>query len=238
LRLELRDKRAAVSRDLEEIGDKVSPKRIADRAGSKVKNAAVGVKEKVMGSAEDVADSASDAADRAASRVGDIRERVGEAPEIIRTKTGGNPMAAGLIAFGFGLLAASLMPPSEKERELMDHAEDQLRQVAATAGDMASTMKDELQETTQDVVADLRESASQHVQNVKDDASGAAQDVASHAKDEAVETAQQIRSDDDETEMLPGMASPTDQTAVYSTTPTPGYPQTMGVPTDPPYTNP
>lgn len=234
LRLELRDKREAVGRDLEEIGDKVSPKRIADRAGSKVKNAAVGVKDKVMGSADEVAGSASDVAGRATSRVGDLKDRVGETPDMIRTKTEGNPIAAGLIAFGFGLLAASLLPPSEKETELVDHAEDHLRQVAATAGDMAGSVKDELQESGQSVVADLRESAVEHVQNVKDEASGAAQQVAEHAKEQAVETAQQVRSDDDTVAYPVTTPSALDQPVAHTpTTGSPGYPTTMGVPVDP-----
>jgi len=234
LRLELRDKREAVGRDLEEIGDKVSPKRIADRAGSRVKNAAISVKDKVMGSAEDAADSASDVAGRASSRVGDLKDRVGETPELIRTKTEGNPIAAGLIAFGFGLLAASLIPSSDKEKELVERAEDQLQQVAATAGDMAGTVKEELQESGQSVVADLRESAEQHVQNVKEQASDAAEQVTDHAKDQVADTAEQITSGDD-TEAFPATtpstaAQPVPHTA---TTGAPGYVETMGVPVDP-----
>ena len=41
-----------------------------------------------------------------------------------RRQTQGNPLAAGLIAFGVGWLVSSLLPDSQKERELAHQLKD------------------------------------------------------------------------------------------------------------------
>jgi uncharacterized protein YjbJ (UPF0337 family) len=232
LRLELRDKRAAVSRDLEEIGDKVSPKRTIDRAGSKVKQKVTGVKDKVMGSAENVAGSASDVAGTAGEKVGNVKDRVAGAPEALRQTTEGNPLAVGLIAFGAGLLAASLIPATRRERELMGQVEEPLQKAAEVVGDAAATVKDELQGEAQNVVADLRDSAQQHVQNVKEEASSAATDVAEGAKEQAQDAVQQVKQGDDADQTQPQYPPTVQEPVAYTaTTPPAGYPSPMGAET-------
>ena len=67
----------------------------------------------VAGQARHVAGSAKDGAQQVATRAA---EEIRDAPDLIQQQTQGNPLAAGLIAFGTGLLLATLFPPTEAEQ--------------------------------------------------------------------------------------------------------------------------
>ncbi len=73
-----------------------------------------------------------------------------------RRKTQGNPLAAGLIAFGAGLLVSSLIPASQKEREAAD--------ALKTAAEPLTT---ELTEAAKHVAEGLKEPAQAAMENVK-----------------------------------------------------------------------
>ena len=70
-------------------------------------------------------------------------------------------MAAGLIAFGAGLLVSSLIPSSQKEQEavgrLQEKAEPLKEQVSQAASGLAAGLK----EPTQQAVESVKETASQ-----------------------------------------------------------------------------
>src|SRR5215213_1349562 len=98
------------------------------------------LKEKVMGSAQDttsqahgmasnaagsVQGAASSAADSVSSAASTAVGAVQQAPDQVIRQTQGNPLAAGLIAFGVGWLVSSLLPASEKEREVASRVNDQ-----------------------------------------------------------------------------------------------------------------
>ena len=93
---------------------------------------------------------------------------------MVRRRTEGNPLAAGLIAFGAGWLLASLIPASEPEQQaasqVKDFATEQGRPVAQQLG-----------EAGQQAAQQLRESAQERVEYVKDTATDAASTVASEA---------------------------------------------------------
>ena len=115
IRREIEATRAELSNDVNALSDKVSPEKIVERQKKKISGAARSVKESIMGSA----DSASSTAQGAVSAVGDkvsaVGDAVSDAPSAVKSKTRGNPLAAGLIAFGAGMLVSSLFPASEKE---------------------------------------------------------------------------------------------------------------------------
>ena len=77
-----------------------------------------------MGSTEDSAVAASQAKNAAVSTASDALnsagERIGDVPQTVQRKTQGNPIAAGLIAFGAGWLVSSLLPPTRKEQEFAE----------------------------------------------------------------------------------------------------------------------
>ena len=131
IRADIERTRGELSRDVDALGDKVNPSNAARRQVDRVKSGVTRAKDRVMGTAHDTMDSARDTshgvADRgreAASSVADsarhtassVADTVGSAPRAVREQTQGNPLAVGLVAFGLGLVAASLIPASRTEQ--------------------------------------------------------------------------------------------------------------------------
>ena len=97
LRREIAATRADMDRTLAELEDRVSPSRIRERQTAKVRSRWDGVKTSVMGSADEVNDTLDDA-----------QQAVQQVPQELESATRGNPLAAGLIAFGIGSIAGVL----------------------------------------------------------------------------------------------------------------------------------
>ena len=117
------------------------------------------------------------ARDRASSAM----ETVSGVPETARRQTQGNPVVAGAVALGVGWLIGSLMPQSEKERELARKVEPQLAEVASTVKAEGQQMASDLQEPAQDAVEQIKEAGREATTEVKDSGAAAAQSVKEHA---------------------------------------------------------
>jgi hypothetical protein len=170
IRADIEATRARLGTNVDAVADKVTPSHIVQRQTDKVKenvkDAVFGVKEKVMGAADHTAGNVHSAGGSAASHLNDAGSAVADAPHLAKTKTQGNPLAAGLIAFGAGLLVSSLIPASQKEREAAD--------ALKTAAEPLTT---ELTEAAQHVAEGLKEPAQAAMENVKATATDAAQNV-------------------------------------------------------------
>jgi hypothetical protein len=162
--------RAGLTDTFDEIGERVSPKRIVQRRTDRMREGMRNAKETVMGTAWSAGDSVSGVADSAMSTVTD-------APDVARRHTEGNPIAAGLIAFGGGLLLASVLPKTDTER----HAAQQLRPhvdaVKQQVMDAGREMKDELSSSAQDAADQVKQAAADATGEVRAEASSAADDV-------------------------------------------------------------
>jgi gas vesicle protein len=140
-----------------------------------------------VGTAQDAASTAAGAVqDAASTAVGAVQE----APQAIRRQTRGNPLAAGLIAFGVGWLVSSLLPATRREQELADQARQQATQVvqekvAPVAQQVAGEVKENLREPAQQAVESVKSTAQDAGQTVVEDGKSAAQDVQSRAQDAA-----------------------------------------------------
>ena len=160
IRADIEETRARLGTNVDAVADKVTPSNIVNRqtekAKDKVRNAVFGMKEKVMGAADTATSKVSSATGSAGSTMGDAGSTIGstlsdagsaiaDAPHQAAAKAQGNPLAAGLIAFGAGLLVSSLIPPSQKEREaaqtLKSAADPVTTQLTDAAKDMAQGMK-------------------------------------------------------------------------------------------------
>lgn len=161
IRADIEATRARLGTNVDAVADKVTPSHIVQRQTDKVKDAVFGVKDKVMG-----------AADHGGENLSEAGATIGDAPAQVKAKTRGNPLAAGLIAFGAGLLVASLIPASEQEREAAD--------ALKTAAEPLTT---ELSEVAKDVAEGLREPAQEAVENVKAAAADATEHVQSEGQD-------------------------------------------------------
>jgi hypothetical protein len=158
----------------------------ADRVSSTASAAASTVQDTASSAAGTVQDAASAAAgtvqDAAPTAVGAVQE----APQAIRRQTQGNPLAAGLIAFGVGWLVSSLMPATEKERQLAQQAETAVREnkdaLLAPAKQVAQELKEELQPAAQQAAQEVKATAQDAAQTVKQEGQSAAQDVQGQAQ--------------------------------------------------------
>src|SRR6185295_4927873 len=126
IRADIERTRAAISDDVDDLAESVKPKNVAGRQVDKVKEAASNIKDHVMGSDDDdydgsavgtVSATASSAKEVVGEKASDAGEALRRAPRRAKRKAQGNPLAAGMIAFGLGMLVSSLIPSTEKERE-------------------------------------------------------------------------------------------------------------------------
>jgi gas vesicle protein len=201
LRREIDRTRAELGTDVDALTEKVTPSRVVGRRVDKTKDAIGGLKEKVMGGTSDATSSAGDTLSGAASSVqGGVHSAastVGDTASTAAVKTKqaakGNPLAAGVVAFGLGWLVSSLLPASDKERQLAHQVKDQaqpaVQAVGQQAGQVLSEVKDNLQEPAQQAVQSVKETATDAADTVKGDAQSAASDVKSQAQD----SGQQLR---------------------------------------------
>ncbi|MGV2855544.1 DUF3618 domain-containing protein [Glutamicibacter sp. AGC13] len=180
LRAEIAQTRGDMQQDVDAIADRVSPSHIAHRQSEKVKDSFRKVKDSVMGTGESTSDQLHHYSEDAAEAVRDAPHRVVE-------QTTGNPLAAGIIAFGAGLLASSLLPGTQKEAELVQRVKDKAEPLAEEAKDAAKRIAEDLREPARQAAEDLRDSAQESVQTVKSEANSEAEHLHGEAKDTAKE---------------------------------------------------
>ena len=216
IRREIERTQAALSQNVDALTDKVTPGKIVERRVDRARDAATRLKEKVMGSvtsddpygssgqggvrtaASQAADRVSGTASAAASSVQDAAagtvqdaaataaDAVQQAPQAIRRQTRGNPLAAGLIAFGAGWLVSSLLPATRREQELADQAKQVAQEkVQPVVQQVASEVGDNLREPAQQAVESVKATAQDAKDTVAEEGRFAAQDVQGRAQDAA-----------------------------------------------------
>ncbi len=168
--------RRNLSADVDTLAREANPTTIAKRKVGRMTSAVGGVRDRVMGSAQDAGSSLADAQSSAA-------DAAQSAPRAVRQHTQGNPLAAGLIAFGAGLLVASMLPASEREQEaalaVKEKAEPLTQELTDVAKDAAQNLKVPAQNATQAV----KETVTEAADTVKAEGTSAAQDVQGRAAD-------------------------------------------------------
>ena len=210
IRREIERTQANLSTDVDALTEKVTPGRIVDRRIGRARAAVGNLKDRVIGSndpggqynpyarnqgarvqqtASSVASSASDAASSAASTVSDTASSAAaslqEAPQHAIRQTQGNPLAAGLIAFGVGWLVSSLLPASRQEQQLAEQARNKASELREPLANIANEVKDNLQEPAQQAVDSVKSTATEAGRTVADEGRSAAQDVRGTTQDAA-----------------------------------------------------
>ena len=199
IRADIERTRSALSNDVDDLAESVKPKNVAGRQVGKVKEAASNLKDRVMGSDDDdysgsavgtVGDKASSAKDTVSEKASDARDAVRQAPSRMKRRAQGNPLAAGMIAFGLGMLVSSLIPSTEKEREAVSQLQDNLEPVKEKASEVAQDMADNLRQPAQEAAESVKAAATEGVESVKQEGQSAAADVKDQAQ-ASKETVQQ-----------------------------------------------
>jgi gas vesicle protein len=203
-----------LSADFDALTDKVSPPRIVERRVQQTRSAMTSVKDKIMGSATErtsalggtvsssassAMDTVSSARDTVADKASSAADMAGSAPDLARQRTRGNPLAAGLIAFGAGWLVASLLPATEPEQQVAsqvkDLAAEKGRPVAQQLGQAGQEAAQELRDSAQQRAQSVKETATDAASTVRDEAQSHASDVADHTKEARGRVTEQAGSD-------------------------------------------
>lgn len=208
--------RQDLSRDVEALSDKVSPTRVVERRVQRTRYGLTRMKDRVMGTAYHGREAVGSKASQVAGTATDTASGTADA---VRQRTEGNPLAAGLIAFGAGWLVSSLLPPTEREKQLAGAVVDTAKERGGPVAQEAASMGQEMGER-------LKEKASEAVEEVKSTAQQGAERVADEGRTAAETVKEEVR---------PSSATTTPPTPTPSSTPTTSSTPTQPPPVPPPY---
>jgi hypothetical protein len=170
---------------LDAMGDRVSPRRMVARRTSRFKGALRNARESVMGSAHHTASGAAGRVSGLASSAGEglhgagavmasgadtALEMAKSAPEMARGQTEGNPIAAGVVAFGAGMLLGSLLPGTQQEQSVAVAMAPQLEPLKEGAQHLAQTLKASASEVASDAATALKDHAGEVGDQLKEQA--------------------------------------------------------------------
>jgi ElaB/YqjD/DUF883 family membrane-anchored ribosome-binding protein len=129
LNTDLESSRQQLSRNIDELNDKVNPQRVIRRRKDAAVSGMGSLRDRVMGTASDTRDRASSAAGNTVAGATETASQAAQgAVGTIEHRTQGSPLAAGLVAFGAGMLVSALVPASDKEADAVQRAVDAARE--------------------------------------------------------------------------------------------------------------
>ncbi|MEV4464168.1 DUF3618 domain-containing protein [Micromonospora echinofusca] len=209
IRWEIENTRNELSSDVDALADKVNPRRIAGERVGQARGALTRAREKVMGVQSDghgaaqrmshatgqrmshAADSARGLGEQSRERMshvaGSVREEARSLGQQSRQQAQGNPLAAGLIAFGAGLLVSSLIPASRPERQWAGQAKEMVSEHSDQLRAQAGHLREQASEVGREVGHEMRH-------NLREPAQEAARAVGSTAVSGASAVREQGRS--------------------------------------------
>lgn len=117
-------------------------------------------------------------------RTEQAKQAVGDAPRRARERTEGNPLAAGMIAFGLGALVGSALPETDAERRVAREATEHV--------DVEGT-RERMSDRAQDVKETVQERGREAADDLKGTAKGAAQDVKERGREEGQRVGQEAQ---------------------------------------------
>ena len=161
--------------------------------GDKASSAKDAVADRAYAAKDAVAGKAYGTKDTVSERASDAREAVRQAPRRMKRRAQGNPLAAGVVAFGLGMLVSSLIPSSEKEREAVSQLQQNLEPVKEKATEVARDVGESLKPAAQEAAQSVKTTAQEGVEAVRQEGQSAGQDVKAQAQ-ESKDTVQQQRS--------------------------------------------
>ncbi len=176
IRADIERKRRELSQDTDALVDKVTPSKIAQRQTDKIKGAFGSVRERVMGAADDAGSSLHGASSTVTDGVSSAAHKVG-------AKAEGNPLAVGLMAFAGGLLVASLIPATAKEKEIAADVKEQAQPLVDEAKSVAQQVGSDLKEPVRDAAAAVKDTASDAASTLKGDAQDGVDSVTERAQE-------------------------------------------------------
>lgn len=206
IRRDIEDTRASLSADVDTLNEKVNPRYAFRRGQGRIRDGFTKARESVMGAtptdrsqASSAMGSAQDKASSAAAGIGgaassaatSVKDTAASTTDTVVRRTEGNPLAAGLIAFGAGWLTSSLLPSSQAEQQAGGQLKDVADSVADEAKQVARDTAEQIKEPAQQAAESVRSTAQDAAGKVGDEAQLAGQDV----KEQTRESGQNVRRD-------------------------------------------
>jgi cell division septum initiation protein DivIVA len=152
--------RQELAQDVDALQDKVSPTAILERRKSALRDRWSAAKDKVMGSGQSATQGVSSATSSAGSAIED--------------RVDGSPLAAGLVAFGAGLVIAGLIPATKAEAQgaqrLKEAAQEHGQPIMDQARSAAQEVGDQLKDKASEAADEIRSSAQESADRVKEEA--------------------------------------------------------------------
>jgi hypothetical protein len=194
IREEIELTRASLSQDVNALADSVKPGNVAKRQADRLRTRAGSLKDRVMGATPDVGSSASGARDTAQDKASAVADKAStmtsqassaaqQAPDVIRARTEGNPLAAGVIAFGVGWLVSSLLPATRVEEQATQKVKENAAPLTEAVTDSAKQAVQNLKEPAREAAESVKQSATDAAGTVKEESRSAASDVRDQAQD-------------------------------------------------------
>lgn len=186
--------RDRMASDIDALQDRVSPSAIVQRRKDAARSRVLGIKDKIMGTAHDARSGASSKTSSATSSVGDtvsgaahgVADRAQSAVGTAEEQIQGSPLAAGLIAFGAGVVIAGLIPASQKEARVASTVVDTVKEQGAPlleeAKSVGQQMGQDLKSTAADAAAQVKDTAAESASHLKEEGQSSAQNVRSEAQ--------------------------------------------------------
>jgi hypothetical protein len=187
LRGDIARTRDNLSGTIDAIEDRVVPGRIVERRKEQFRSRLSGIKDTVMGGADDLTHRTGEAGSQ-------LTDRLSDAPETARRQAEGNPLAAGLVAFGVGLVAAAIFPGTQTEGQVAQKVQEAAQPFAEEAKQTGKELVSSLQPAAQEAAQQVKETAVEGAGQVKETATQATadtKDAAAHAAGEVGDQAQQ-----------------------------------------------
>lgn len=182
---EIAETRNSLASDLDALHDRVSPSAIVERRKSAAKGRIRDVRQRVMGTVHDARNTA---VSGVSSAGGSAQGAVGTAQEKAQEKYDGAPLAAGLVAFGAGMVLAALIPASEKEAvaagKVLDTAKEQGQPLLEEAKGQAQQVAQQAGQAATEAVQEVKDTAAQSADRVRSEGQSAAGSVRDEARSE------------------------------------------------------
>ncbi len=215
LKRDIEQTRRELSQDVDALTEKVTPARVVQRRVDRTKDAVGNIRERVMGPVTErfnsqgttvygrsgpgaggrASEALSSAKSSVAGTASDATDAARSAAGTAKATAEGNPLAAGVIAFGVGWLVSSLLPASQREQQaaarVKDVATEHAGQVQERLKEAAGEVQEALREPAQQAVESVKSTATDAATSVKEEAASSATDV----RDEAKQAGQTVRAE-------------------------------------------
>ncbi|MFI6757969.1 DUF3618 domain-containing protein [Micromonospora sp. NPDC050417] len=211
IRASIEETQDDLGRNLDALSDRINPRRAARMQADRARGTFQKLKENVMGSASHARDASMHARDASMhardvgqARLSNAQDRMSAATSAAgdrmrgmgheaQHQAQGHPLAVGLVAFGLGVLASSLLPASQREQRLAGRLRDQASahsdELKQQATGMARQAQENLRGPANEAVGAVRSKATGNAGALRDQARSTGEDL----RGQAQQTAEDVR---------------------------------------------